>query len=114
MTAEPGDVLVASSTPAANRALAYGYEARPAAQTAAIRRAEYERRLERPLPPEGTREHRWALENRASYLAEVEAAEAHAAKLTERWARAMDELINDHAPDSLYDAVDAAVWGEGQ
>jgi len=110
-TGGKGDVLVASSNPAARDALRYGHQARPAAQTAAIRRAEYNKRLERPLPPEGTRERRWALENRAAYLKEVEGAEAEARTLTERWARAMDRLA-ENAPDELYDAVDAAVWGQ--
>ena len=84
--APPCDVLVASSVPGANEALAAGHAARDAQIRADHMAAELARREARPLP-EGTREHGWALENRARYAASTEQADHKAASLTEQYAR---------------------------
>jgi hypothetical protein len=85
--APPRDVLVASSIPGANEALAAGHAARDAQMRAEHMATERDRREARPLPAEGTREHGWALENRATYAAECEEADHKAASLAEQYAR---------------------------
>ena len=84
--APPRDVLVASSIPGANEALAAGHAARDAQMRADHMAAELERREARPLP-EGGREHGWTIENRARYAAECEQADHKAASLAEGYAR---------------------------
>ena len=84
--APPCDVLVASSVPGANEALAAGHAARDAQIRAGQMTAELERREARPLP-EGGRERGWAIVNRARYAADTEEASHKAAALTEQYAR---------------------------
>ena len=84
--APPRDILVASSVPGANEALAAGYAARWSRMAADGMAAELARREARPLP-EGGRERGWALVNRAAYAAQCEEADHKAAALAEQYAR---------------------------
>jgi hypothetical protein len=104
------DILVRSSLDLVNEALAAGHTARPLVTRYAVMCAELDRRLARPLPPEGTLEHRWATGNRARYTAETVEARSASAAAVERWARLMDQLI-DAAPERCSD-VEYAVWGD--
>ena len=101
----PRDVLVASSIPGANEALAAGYAAREALWRAGYMAAERDRREARPLP-EGGRERGWALVNRARYAAETEEADHKAASLTEQYARRL-ATVRGVSPATA-DAVEAA------
>ena len=102
----PRDVLVASSVPGANEALAAGHAAREALWRADYMATERERREDRPLPAEGTREHGWALVNRARYADECEQAEHKAAALAEQYARRL-ATVRGKSPATA-DAVEAA------
>src|ERR1035441_1718581 len=85
--APPRDVLVASSIPGANEALAAGHAARDALWRVGYMAAERDRREPRPRPAEGPRERGWALENRARYAGECAQAGHKAAALAEQYAR---------------------------
>jgi hypothetical protein len=104
--APPRDVLVASSIPGANEALAAGHAARDAQMRADYMATERERREDRPLPAEGTRERGWALENRARYADECEQAGHKAASLAEQYARRL-ATVRGISPATA-DAVEAA------
>jgi hypothetical protein len=104
--APPRDVLVASSVPGANEALAAGHAAREALWRADYMTTERERREARPLPAEGTRERGWALVNRARYAAECEEADHKAAALAEQYARRLASVRG--VSPATADAVEAA------
>ena len=101
----PRDVLVASSVPGANEALAAGHAARDAQMRAEHMTTERARREALPLP-EGGRERGWALVNRATYAAECEEADHKAASLTEQYARRL-ATVRGVSPATA-DAVEAA------
>ena len=101
----PRDVLVASSVPGANEALAAGHAARDAQMRAGHMAAERDRRESRPLP-DGGRESGWALVNRARYADECEQAEHKAAALAEQYARRL-ATVRGKSPATA-DAVEAA------
>ena len=103
--APPRDVLVASSIPGANEALAAGHAARDAQMRADYMAAELERREARPLP-DGGRERGWALVNRARYASETEEAGHKAASLTEQYARRLAS-VRSIAPDTA-EAIETA------
>jgi hypothetical protein len=102
----PAGVLVSSSLPLANEALAAGHAARVALARHADLQAAYERRCARPLPA-GGRQRRWATENRARHERERDEAGREAAELAERWARLMGQL--EQADPARAEAVGAAV-----
>src|ERR1017187_3008579 len=102
--AAPREVLVTSSIPGANEALAAGHAARDAQMRAEHMTTERDRREARSLP-EGGRERGWALVNRARYAAETEEA-SHKAE-------SASDLTGSDRTDARNDAREAAFQALG-
>ncbi len=107
----PG-MLVASSIPGVNEALRIGHEAYAAVTLAEDVRAEQARRLTRPLPPEGTRERQWAVQNRNSFTTRCDEVEARAREACDRYRTAVTRLAGTLPATSqhILAAVEHAVW----